>query len=98
MRRSLLQGLAVTLALNPLSAAQTGSLTDLRADEHRLRNQELQLDRDGDRLTLDRRAHAPRAQIRFDQAQIRRDRLEIRQLKSDIRRDRQARRRNRGVY
>ena len=98
MRRTLFMVLAVPLALNTFSSAQAGSLVDLRADEQRLRQQELQLDRDYDRLAYDRRNHARRSQIRFDEAQIRRDRAEIRRLRADIKRDRQRRRQHREVY
>lgn len=98
MRRVLFLAFAAPLAVSTFSLAQAGSMADLRADEQRLRRQELQLDQDRDRLVFDRRAHAPRAQIRLDQMQIKRDRLEIRQLKADIRRDRRARRRYRSTY
>jgi hypothetical protein len=98
MRRSLLLVLAVPLAFNTFCAGQAGSLVDLRADEQRLRQQELQLDRDYDRLAFDRRNHARKSQIRFDEAQIKRDRAEIRRLRADIRRDRERRRQHREVY
>jgi hypothetical protein len=98
MRRVLLLAFAASLAVSVFSFAQTGSMTDLRADEQRLHRQELQLDQDRDRLVFDRRSHASRTQIRLDQMQIKRDRLEIRQLKSDIRRDRRARNRYRSTF
>jgi hypothetical protein len=98
MRRVLFLVLATPLAVSTFSSAQAGSLTDLRADEQRLRRQELQLDQDRDRLMFDRRAHVSRGQIRLDQAQIKRDRLEIRRLKADIRRDRRARQSYRAKY
>jgi Ni/Co efflux regulator RcnB len=98
MRRTLILVLAVPFALSAFSAAQAGSLSDLRADEQRLRQQELQLDRDRDRLTVDRRAHASRGQIQADEAQIRRDRAEIKRLRADIKRDRRIRRSYRARY
>jgi TolA-binding protein len=98
MRRVRFLAFAASLAVSTFCSAQAGSMADLRADEQRLRRQELQLDQDSDRLVSDRRSHAPRAQIRLDQMQIKRDRLEIRQLRADIRRDRRARRRYRSTY
>jgi hypothetical protein len=98
MRRTLFLVLAVPLALNTLCAAQAGSLSDIRADEQRLRQQEIQLDRDYDRLSFDRRTRAPRSQIRLDEGLIRSDRNEIRRLRADIKRDRQRRRQHREVY
>jgi hypothetical protein len=98
MRRVLSLAFAAPLAVNAFCFAQTGSMTDLRADEQRLHRQELQLEQDRDRLALDRRSHASRVQIRLDQMQIKRDRMEIKQLKSDIRRDRRARNRYRSTY
>lgn len=92
MRRLLALVLTVPLAVSTFSTAQADPMTDLRADEQRLRGQELRLDRDRDHLLFDQRAHASRAQIRLDQSQIKGDRLEIRRLKADIRRDRRARR------
>jgi len=98
MRRVLLPAFAAFLPVSIFSFAQTGSMTNLRADEQRLHRQELQLDQDRDRLALDRRSHASRTQIRLDQIQIKRDRLEIKQLKSDIRRDRRARKRYHSTF
>jgi hypothetical protein len=60
MRRVLFLVLATPLAVSTFSSAQAGSLTDLRADEQRLRRQELQLDQDRDRLVLTG-AHMSRA-------------------------------------
>jgi outer membrane murein-binding lipoprotein Lpp len=96
MRRVLFLAFAASVAVSAF--AQTGSMADLRADEQRLHRKQVQLDQDRERLALDRRSHASRAQIRLDQMQIKRDRLEIRQLKADIRRDRQARSRYRSTY
>jgi len=98
MRRVFLPAFAASIAVSAFCFAQTGSMAELRADEQRLHQQELQLDHDRDRLSLDRRNHASRAQIRVDQMQIKRDRLEIKQLKSDIRRDRRARNKYRSIY
>lgn len=98
MRRVLFLAFAASIAASAFCFAQSGSMAVLRADEQRLRRQELQLDQDCDRLVSDRRAHASRTQIRLDQMQIKRDRLEIRHLKSDIRRDRRARNRYRSIY
>ena len=97
-RRYLSLALALPFLMSTFSAAQPGSMVDLRADEQRLHRQELQLDQDRDRLALDRRSHASRAQIRMDQMQVKRDRLEIRRLRSDIRRDRRARSRYRSTF
>ena len=58
MRRTLIAVLAIPFALSTFSAAQAGSMSDLRADEQRLRQEEIQLDRDRDRLAFDRRHHA----------------------------------------
>lgn len=96
MRSNLFLVLALPVALNTFSSAQAGSITDLRADEQRLRQQESQLDRDRDRLIFDRRHGAPRGQIRTDEALIRQDRSQIRQLRADIKRDRHLRRQYRG--
>lgn len=98
MRTNLYLVLALPLALNTFSAAQAGSLTDLRADEQRLRQAEIQLDHDRDRLLYDRRRHAGRSAISFDQAQIREDRARIRAIKADIKRDRRIRRTYRRTY
>jgi hypothetical protein len=98
MRKALFLVLAAPFALSTFCAAQPGSLIDIRADEQRLRQQELQLDRDRDRLAFDRRHRAPRGIIRADEAQINRDRDQIRRLRSDIKRDRQLRRRYRNRY
>jgi Ni/Co efflux regulator RcnB len=98
MRRTLLLVLAVPLVLPILSSAQAGSLNDIRADEQRLQQRELQLDRDRDRLAFDRRHHASRGQIRADEEQIRQDRWEIKRLRADIRRDKELRRRYRARY
>jgi hypothetical protein len=98
MRKTLILVLAVPFALSTFSAAQAGSLTDLRADEQRLRQQEFQLDRDRDRLAFDRRNRASRGRVRADEEQTRRDRVEIRRLRADIKRDRRIRRSYRVRY
>ena len=98
MRRNLYLVLALPLAVNTFAAAQAGSVTDLRADEQRLRQEEYQLDRDRDRLYFDRRNHAPRYVIRADEDQVRRDRARIKHLRADIKRDRRIRRSYRRGY
>ena len=45
MRRVLFLAFAASLAVSAFCFAQTGSMAVLRADEQRLRRQELQLDR-----------------------------------------------------
>lgn len=95
MRKSLYLILAIPFAFSAFSAAQAGSASDLRADEQQLRREEFQLDRDRDRLYIDRRNHAPRYVIRADEDQIRRDRGRIRAIKADIKRDRRIRRHRR---
>jgi hypothetical protein len=96
LRKSLSLILALPFAFNTISAAQAGSNADLRADEQRLRQEELQLQRDRDRLYLDRRHRAPLYVIRADENQVRADRVRIRALKADIKRDRRIRRDRRG--
>jgi hypothetical protein len=54
MRRVLFLIFAVPLTMSTFSAAQAGSMADIRADEQRLHRQELQLDQDRDRLASDR--------------------------------------------
>ena len=98
MRRVFLPAFAASIAVSAFCFAQTGSMAELRADEQRLHQQELQLDHDRDRLALDRSSHASRVHIRLDQMQIKRDRLEVKQLKSEIRRDRRARHRYRSTF
>jgi len=98
MRRKLFLVLIAPLVLSTYSAAQAGSLHDLRADEQRLRQEEYQLDRDRNQLLFDRRHHAPLGQIRADEARVRGDRYKIKRLRGDIRRDRRLRRRYRTQF
>jgi len=90
---SMLLSLSVVLA--GLAPAQSGSMADLRADEQRLRQQQLQLDQDRERLRYDRGHRASRSVINADELRIRTDRATIRSLKADIKHDRRLRRRYR---
>jgi hypothetical protein len=89
--------LALPFLLSAFSMAQEGSRRDIREDEEQLHREQLQLDRDRDRLATDRRHRAPRYVIRADEEEVRRDRLTIKRLRADIKYDRQIRR-HRALY
>jgi hypothetical protein len=84
--------LALPFLLSAFSMAQEGPRRDIREDEEQLHREQLQLDRDRDRLAADRRHRAPRYVIRADEEEVRRDRLAIKRLRADIKHDRQIRR------
>ncbi len=89
--------LALPFLLSIFSVAQEGSRRDLREDEEQLHREQVQLDRDRDRLATDRRHHAPRYVILADEEQVRRDRAAIKRIRTDIKRDRRLRR-HRALY